>query len=83
MSTYSIAEAQDQLSKLVDEVLEGKDVTITRHGEPVVEMRPSNQSADPKRSAEETLEWLRKVRDSRPAFEGDSVAEIRGMRDDF
>ena len=36
MSTYSIAQAKDQLSKLVDEALNGQQVTITRHGKPVV-----------------------------------------------
>jgi len=81
MSTYSIAEAKDQLSQLIDEVLAGKDVTITRHGKPVVEMRPAAAVGKPVTSAD--IEWLRNVRESRPVFEGDSVAEIRAMRDDF
>ena len=34
MPTYSIAQAKDHLSRLVDEALEGKQVTITRHGKP-------------------------------------------------
>lgn len=82
MSTYSIAQAKDQLSKLVDEVLEGKDVTITRHGKPVVEMRPAGVRAGEPVS-KETLEWLRRQREKLPRYKGDSVADIRAMREDF
>jgi prevent-host-death family protein len=41
VSTYSIAQAKDQLSRLVDEAVQGNQVTITRHGKPVVELRPA------------------------------------------
>lgn len=82
MSTYSIAQAKDQLSRLVDEVLEGKDVTITRHGKPVVEMKPAAQPVG-KPITDEDIEWLRQCRESLPAFKGDAVAEIRAMRDEF
>ncbi len=34
----SLGDARDQLSKLVEDVLDGKAVTITRRGVPVVEM---------------------------------------------
>lgn len=83
MSTYSIAQAKDQLSKLVDEVLDGKDVTITRHGKPVVEMRPASTLPPPKRTALEMLERLRQFRESMPKLAVDSAAEIRAMRDEF
>ena len=81
MPTYSIAQAKDQLSKLVDEVLDGKEVTITRHGRPVAELRPAAPAG--KRTTKETIDWLRKCRESLPAFDGDTVAEIRAMREDF
>jgi hypothetical protein len=29
------------------------------------------------------IEWLRKCRESLPSFDGDTVTEIRAMRDDF
>ena len=45
MPTYSIAQAKDQLSKLVEQTLAGEEVTITRHGKPVVELRPKRQHA--------------------------------------
>ena len=79
MATYSIAQAKDQLSKLVDEVLDGKDVTITRHGRPVVEMRPAAKPSS-KPVTDEDLDWLRKARESLPELEVDTVAIIREMR---
>jgi antitoxin (DNA-binding transcriptional repressor) of toxin-antitoxin stability system len=81
MSTYSIAQAKDQLSRLVDQVLDGEEVTITRHGKPVVEMRPATLGAS-HRVSKEDIEWLRHRRTSLPSFEGDSVALIREMRDE-
>jgi len=81
VSTYSIAQAKDQLSKLVDEALDGQHVTITRHGKPVVELRPAAQAA--RRVTAEDIKWLRQCRESLPSFDADSVAEIRAMRDDF
>ncbi len=36
MPTYSIAKANDNLSKLVDEAVAGEEVAITRHGKVVV-----------------------------------------------
>ena len=37
----SVYEAKTQLSALIDEVLAGGEVVITRHGKPVVEIVPS------------------------------------------
>lgn len=39
----SVYEAKTQLSKWIDEALEGNSVIITRHGEPVVELVPIPQ----------------------------------------
>jgi prevent-host-death family protein len=81
MPTYSIAQAKDQLSKLVDEALDGQQVTITRHGKPVVELRPATSAG--RRVTAEDIEWLRQCRESLPSFDGDTVVEIRAMREDF
>lgn len=81
MATYSIAQAKDQLSRLVDEAVRGEQVTITRHGKPVAELRPATPAGRP--MTKEGIEWLRKCRESLPYFEGDAVAEIRAMRDEF
>jgi prevent-host-death family protein len=81
MSTYSIAQAKDQLSKLVDEALNGQQVIITRHGKPVVELCPATPTG--RRTTTEDIEWLRQCRENLPSFDGDTVAEIRAMRDEF
>jgi antitoxin (DNA-binding transcriptional repressor) of toxin-antitoxin stability system len=62
-------------------VLGGEEVTITRHGKPVVEMRPA-PPAPGRPVTKEDIEWLRQRRESLPLFEGDSVALIREMRDE-
>lgn len=40
MSEYSVANAKNNLSKLIDHALAGEGVVITRHGRPVVELKP-------------------------------------------
>lgn len=56
MTTYSVAEAKNRLPSLIDRALEGEEVIITRHGKPVVELRPRRQ-IDPQaaRAATERL----------------------------
>jgi prevent-host-death family protein len=46
-STHSIAEATNQLSKLIDRALEGEPIVITRRGEPVVELKPVGPAPRP------------------------------------
>jgi prevent-host-death family protein len=41
MGTYSVAEAKNRLSVLIDKAIEGEEVVITRHGKPVAELRSS------------------------------------------
>lgn len=83
MSTYSIAQAKDQFSRLIDEVLNGEEVTITRHGKPVAQLRPATSPPKAKRTTSEMLEELRQFRETLPLLEVDSAAIIREMRDDF
>jgi prevent-host-death family protein len=40
MSTHTVAEAKNQLSKLIDRALKGEGIVITRRGQPVVELKP-------------------------------------------
>jgi prevent-host-death family protein len=75
MSTYSIAQAKIHLSRLVDEALEGKQVTITRHGKPVVELWPAASAGRP--ATMKDIEWLRKCRESLLSFDGDFAYCIR------
>ncbi len=41
MTTYSVAEAKAVLPSLINRALSGEEVIITRHGKPMVELRPA------------------------------------------
>jgi prevent-host-death family protein len=47
MANYSVAEAKDQLSRLIERANDGEEVVITRHGKPVAEIRPSKKVLSP------------------------------------
>ena len=47
MTTYSVADAKNQLPKLIDRALQGEEVVITRRGKPVVELRPASPRPEP------------------------------------
>jgi len=42
VSTYSVAHAKAGLPGLINRALAGEEVIITRHGKPVVELRPTS-----------------------------------------
>jgi prevent-host-death family protein len=86
MSSYSVAEAKNNLPKLLDRALAGEEVTITRRGKPIARLVARNDAArhiplDVPRSPYD-VEWLRNhmVETTDPHF--DSAAAIRAMRDD-
>jgi prevent-host-death family protein len=80
MAVYSLAQAGDQLSRLVDEALTGEPVTITRHGEPVVTLTPTVPTLKP--LTDEYLAQMRARAKLRPSLGGDSVTLVREMRDE-
>src|SRR5271167_2463786 len=41
MTAFSVADAKNRLSSLIDKALAGEEVIITRRGKPVVELRPA------------------------------------------
>jgi prevent-host-death family protein len=47
VTDYSVAEAKDKLSSLIDKAEAGEPVVITRHGKPVVELRRVTTSSLP------------------------------------
>lgn len=79
MSTYSVAEAKNQLSSLIDRALNGEDVVITRHGQPVAEIR--GIPSPPRRVTPADIEWLRAHRVPSCAKE-DAGALVSKMRDE-
>jgi antitoxin (DNA-binding transcriptional repressor) of toxin-antitoxin stability system len=56
MATYSVAEAKNNLSELIDRTLKGEGVLITRHGKPVVEFKPVPALVGP--VSDTDLNWL-------------------------
>jgi prevent-host-death family protein len=65
MTEYSVADAKNHLPKLIDRALQGEEVIITRHGKPVVELKPAVARPAPPVG---TDEWLAERRKSRPAI---------------
>jgi prevent-host-death family protein len=83
MSTHSVAEAKNQLSKLIDRALKGESVVITRRGQPVVELKPVPAiPAKPRRVTEANIEWLRVHRARLTPCKTDAETLIRQMRDE-
>ncbi|HRD45805.1 MAG TPA: type II toxin-antitoxin system prevent-host-death family antitoxin [Caulobacter sp.] len=79
MTSYSVAEAKNKLSELIDRALTGEEVVITRHGTPVVEIRA--RSPGPRRVTKESLDWLKANRVGRASVE-DAGALVSRMRDE-
>jgi prevent-host-death family protein len=48
MARYSVAEAKNNLPKLLDLALKGEEVVITRRGEPIVDLTAHRAKAEPK-----------------------------------
>ena len=81
MSTYSVADAKNQLSQLIDRALRGEGVVITRHGRPVVELR---SVVSPGRAVTDAdLDWLAAHRPSSPAPTMDAAALVSRLRDEW
>jgi prevent-host-death family protein len=80
VGAYSIAEAKDQLPKLVRLAEEGEDVAITRHGKVVAYLRPASESA-PRRPTPEFIDRIVERSRSRPRVGENAADVIRRMRD--
>ena len=64
MTAYSVADAKNRLPRLIDKVLAGEEVIITRRGKPVAELRPASRATRP---AVGSHEWLRARTRARPS----------------
>lgn len=80
MSVHSVAEAKNRLSDLIDRTLAGEGVIITRHGRPVVEIRPVQAPARAVSSAD--LDWLAARRIGRRPASNYAGSLVSGMGDD-
>lgn len=81
MSEYSIATAKDQLPRLINRVLDGESVVITRRGRPVARVVPMESSRQVQRKID--LEWLRSIRVAASTGVEPTVDTVRAMRDDY
>jgi len=81
MASYSVAQAKDRLSALIEEAVAGKPVIITKHGREVVEIRSIAQ-AQPKPMSKEVLDQLRAQRARLPKSDMDSGTLMRLIRDE-
>jgi prevent-host-death family protein len=80
MSSYSIAEAKNKLSKLIHRAVEGEDVVITRHGQPIVALKPVRRQ--PRRMTEADFKWLEEHRARLTPATTAAGTLVRQMRDE-
>ena len=80
MSMHSVADAKNQLSKLIDRALGGEGIVITRRGEPVIELRPVRPA--PRPISEADIEWLRARRVGSTMPKTDAAELVGEMRDE-
>jgi len=81
MSKHSVADAKNRLSELIDRALDGEDVVITRHGRPVVELRPISSAVKP--ITPEAIDWIAQRRVGRRVPREDAVTAVRKIRDEW
>jgi prevent-host-death family protein len=62
MPAFGTLEAKNNLSKLLDMVESGEEVTITRNGKPVARLVAPESEEDRKTRARRAMEWIRENR---------------------
>ncbi|MGB8737707.1 MAG: type II toxin-antitoxin system Phd/YefM family antitoxin [Rhodomicrobium sp.] len=80
MSTHSVAEAKNKLPELIDRALKGEGIVITRHGHPVVELKPV--SPPERRITDEDIAWLDAHRVGMHLPDIDAGTLVSTMRDE-
>ena len=72
MKEVGVYEAKTHLTRLLNDVERGEQITITRHGKPVAELVPV---ARKRRSVAETIEAIKKFRKGN-RLDGVSIKEL-------
>src|SRR5579871_2741996 len=85
MAEYSVAEAKNNLPKLLARVQAGEDVTITKRGKPIARIVPqvANEPVVDAPKSWNDIDWIRKHRAKTKDLNFDSAKFIRQMRDDY
>jgi len=76
LNTVSLAEAKARLSELVDRVVSGEKITITRRGKPVAQLAPT---LEPRKPID--IAALRAITDAMPKSSEVAGKFIRKIRD--
>ena len=61
MSAFALFEAKNRLSELVDRVVAGETIEITRHGKVVARLAPPESDESRRRSAQEAVARLQQA----------------------
>lgn len=80
MSMHSVVQAKNNLSDLLARAEGGEEIVITRHGVPVIELKPVR--AAPRPMTEADFEALRARRLKPVPGAPDSATLVRRMRDE-
>jgi prevent-host-death family protein len=80
MPQHSVADAKAHLSELIDRALAGEAIVITRHGTPVVALKPVARAPGPVSEAD--IAWLASQRVGRKPADQDAGALLEQLRDD-
>ncbi|MBM5811263.1 MAG: type II toxin-antitoxin system prevent-host-death family antitoxin [Gammaproteobacteria bacterium] len=75
MDSVTVAQAKARLSEILDEVLRGRQVTITRRGRPVATLQPLQRPRKPI-----DLSRIDAVRRRLPAAQTDALELVRTVR---
>jgi prevent-host-death family protein len=62
MPAFGTLEAKNNLSKLLDMVVDGEEVTITRNGKPIARLVAPESEDDRKARARRAMEWIKENR---------------------
>ncbi|WP_309606727.1 type II toxin-antitoxin system prevent-host-death family antitoxin [Phenylobacterium sp.] len=83
MSRHSVVDAKNNLSELIARAESGEEVVITRHGQPVVELKAVTAAQQgPRPMTQADLEWLDAGRIKPRHGAVDSATLVRQMRDE-
>jgi prevent-host-death family protein len=81
MTFYSVASAKAHLSELIDRAAKGEPVVITRHGRPIVELKPFGATQGRPMTSQD-VERLRTRRTILRVPDDDPVSLVERMRDE-
>ena len=81
MTDYTVAEAKNQLPKLLNRALAGETVVITRRGKPIARLQPMAELP----ATGIDLEWLKSVqiKPDDPNFDGQEIVRLMREEDPY